>query len=115
MCTTRLGRAATEHGEAVRHAARHEGGKQDVRREGSCHLEPDLKRAYHRNARAVPALTSSRPRAADSYTSTRRNRSALPITETELKLMAAAAIIGLRSSPNTGYNTPAAIGTPSAL
>src|SRR5579864_836286 len=31
-----------------------------------------------------------------------RNRSAFDITETELKLIAAAAIIGLRSRPNTG-------------
>ena len=30
------------------------------------------------------------------------NRKALLITETELKLIAAAAIMGLRSSPNTG-------------
>ena len=29
--------------------------------------------------------------------------------------IAAAAIIGLRSNPKTGYRTPAAIGTPSAL
>ncbi len=41
--------------------------------------------------------------------------SALPITETELKLMAAAAIIGLSRSPKTGYSTLAAIGTPMLL
>lgn len=41
--------------------------------------------------------------------------SALAITETELRLMAALAIIGLSRIPNTGYSTPAAIGTPSAL
>ncbi len=41
--------------------------------------------------------------------------SALPITETELKLMAAAAIIGLSNSPKIGYRTPAAIGTPRLL
>src|SRR5689334_835710 len=44
-----------------------------------------------------------------------RKRKALPITETELKLIAAAAIMGLSSSPNTGYSTPAAIGTPTEL
>lgn len=33
---------------------------------------------------------------------TKRSRRALPITETELMLMAAAAIIGLSRSPNTG-------------
>ena len=45
-----------------------------------------------------------------------RRRRALPMTETELKLMAAAAIIGLRSRcAEIGYSTPAAIGTPKAL
>ena len=42
-------------------------------------------------------------------------RNALPITDTELKLMAAAAIIGESSMPKKGYNTPAATGTPSTL
>ncbi len=49
------------------------------------------------------------------YRSTRRNRSALPMTDTELKLIAAAAIIGDSSSPKNGYRTPAATGTPAAL
>ena len=44
-----------------------------------------------------------------------RNRRALVITDTELKVMAAAAIIGLNRMPNIGYRTPAAIGTPMAL
>jgi hypothetical protein len=39
----------------------------------------------------------------------------LAITDTELKLIAALAIIGLSSKPNTGYNRPAASGTPRAL
>jgi len=38
-----------------------------------------------------------------------------PTTETELKLMAAAAITGLSRIPKTGYKTPAAIGTPKEL
>src|SRR6185369_3068096 len=42
-------------------------------------------------------------------------RSALVMTETELKLMAAAAIVGWSSRSKNGYRTPAAIGTPSAL
>jgi hypothetical protein len=37
------------------------------------------------------------------------------MTDTELKVIAAAAIIGLRSSPTNGYRTPAAMGTPAAL
>ncbi|MDT5267876.1 MAG: hypothetical protein QOH49_62 [Acidobacteriota bacterium] len=36
------------------------------------------------------------------YSLTRRSLSALPITETELKLMAAAAIIGLSRTPKNG-------------
>ena len=51
----------------------------------------------------------------DTYISTVRRRRAFAITETELKLMAAAASIGDNSSPNAGYSTPAAIGTPTVL
>jgi hypothetical protein len=36
------------------------------------------------------------------YQDARRNRSALPITDTELKLIAALAIIGLSSHPKIG-------------
>lgn len=45
----------------------------------------------------------------------RRSRREFEITETELKLMAAAARIGLSSRPKNGYSTPAAMGTPNAL
>ena len=44
-----------------------------------------------------------------------RSLRALPITETELKLMAAAAIIGFKSSPKAGNSTPAASGMPTTL
>ena len=44
-----------------------------------------------------------------------RKRSEFAITETELKLIAAAAIIGLSNRPKNGYRTPAAIGTPIEL
>lgn len=50
-----------------------------------------------------------------THNCTVRSRKALPITDTELKLMAALAIIGLRSNPNTGNRTPAAMGTPIML
>ncbi len=45
------------------------------------------------------------------------NRNAFPITDTLLKLIAAAASIGLSSAavPKNGTSIPAAIGTPSAL
>ena len=46
---------------------------------------------------------------------TDRKRSALLITDTEDRLIAAAAMTGLSSRPNTGYSTPAATGIPSAL
>jgi hypothetical protein len=42
-------------------------------------------------------------------------RNELAITETELKLIAKAAIIGDKSIPKNGYNSPAAIGIPSVL
>ena len=44
-----------------------------------------------------------------------RKRKAFAITETELKLIAKAAIIGDNNNPNTGNKTPAAIGTPNTL
>jgi hypothetical protein len=46
---------------------------------------------------------------------TLRKRRALAMTETELKLMAALASMGLRSQPNNGKKAPAAMGIPSAL
>lgn len=50
-----------------------------------------------------------------SYSLTLLNRNEFVITDTELKLIAAAAMIGLRSIPKNGYRTPAAIGTPMEL
>lgn len=49
------------------------------------------------------------------YSLAPRNRKAFEITETEERLMAAAAIIGDSNRPKAGYSTPAAIGTPTAL
>ena len=43
------------------------------------------------------------------------SRKAFAITETELNVMAALAIIGLKSIPKKGYKTPAAMGTPTTL
>jgi hypothetical protein len=48
-------------------------------------------------------------------TSTARSRRALPITDTELSAIAAAAITGDSRTPATGYSTPAATGTPMAF
>ena len=44
-----------------------------------------------------------------------RNRKALLITDTELKVMAAPASMGLKRMPHNGYSAPAATGTPKAL
>ncbi len=43
------------------------------------------------------------------------NRKAFTITDTELKDIASAAIIGDSNIPKNGYKTPAAIGTPNTL
>ncbi len=50
------------------------------------------------------------PRAISPLSATLRNRSALATTDTEDRLIAALAIIGLRSSPNTGYRAPVSCG-----
>lgn len=53
-----------------------------------------------------------------AYAGTRtlpRSRSAFPMTDTEEKLIATAAISGLSSKPKNGYSTPAAIGIPRLL
>lgn len=44
-----------------------------------------------------------------------RNRKEFAITETELKLIAAAAIIGDNNNPKTGYNIPEATEIPKTL
>ena len=49
------------------------------------------------------------------YNATRRNRSALPTTDTELTLIASAATIGDSIQPSHGYSAPAASGTPMPL
>ena len=66
----------------------------------------------HRELHPAQALQRPMPRSKDSATTksldtgthstTRRSRKALPTTDTELKLMAAAAMIGLRRIPNAG-------------
>jgi hypothetical protein len=44
-----------------------------------------------------------------------RSRSAFAMTDTELKLMAAPAMMGLSRMPKKGYSTPAATGMPTVL
>ncbi len=62
-----------------------------------------------------PCATGIANKSAIPYRDNLRKRSALKITDTELKLMAAAAIIGDSRMPKNGYRIPAATGTPSAL
>lgn len=50
-----------------------------------------------------------------AHSPTHRSRSALEMTKTEGRLIAAAAIIGDRSVPVNGYSTPAATCTPTTL
>lgn len=50
-----------------------------------------------------------------AHARTLRSRSAFAITEAELRLIASAAIIGDSNQPVSGYSSPAASGTPSAL
>ena len=50
-----------------------------------------------------------------AHSSARLRRNAFAITETELSVIAALAQMGLMSTPISGYNTPAATGTPRAL
>ena len=52
------------------------------------------------------------PNRSGSQSGSRRSRSALPITETELNVIAALATIGLRSSPKNGIQDPRRKGNP---
>ena len=110
--TRRLGRRlcavmmTREHARQLAGGSHHRGSNEDHHEQpgnGAC------QQRVHRNTHG------SRPARTGHYDATWRKRRALAITETELNVIAALAIIGLNSSPNMGYNTPAAIGTPSTL
>ena len=66
---------------------------------------PQAKRSSHSVSYAIAA----------GHSFTLLSLSALLITDTELKLMAAAAMMGLSNIPNLGYRMPAAMGTPTEL
>ncbi len=83
---------------------------------GDCdRISAEAEKRCGQNGREDSALLLSAARAAHPQIRAARRRSALPITDTELKLMAAAAMMGLNSSPNAGYSTPAATGIPMTL
>ena len=105
--------------EAHRHASGEHGrrsGQREYRRESGQPLGQERHVPSIRPARATES--SAGPPAgvhAGHHNVCRLRRSALPMTDTELNVIAALAMIGLSSSPNAGYNTPAATGTPSTL
>ena len=88
-----------------------------------CRARGESRAAYHgyaaepRSARLGITRLCEAEFAADQSDrrSALRRRSALPITEAELRLIASAAIIGDSSQPVNGNSTPAASGTPSAF
>ena len=63
----------------------------------------------------VPAKADGRSIPTPPYIFTERSLSALPITDTDDRLMAAAAKIGEIRMPRNGKRIPAATGTPAAL
>ena len=70
---------------------------------------------HHRHERRCQEATDHRPEYIPDQAPARLRRSEFAMTDTELKLIAAAAIIGLKRTPTKGYKIPAAIGTPSEL
>ncbi len=82
-------------------------------------IHPCLIPAEQRSTCHASSIThftdGSKSRPGDQVIFTRRSRRALVTTETEDRLMAAAAMIGLRRMPKPGYRMPAATGTPSPL
>ena len=77
---------------------------------GNCEGEPE---GRTRKFSIPPGLSARLLPVPQSFTFL--NRRELAITDTELKLIAAAARMGLSSMPKNGYSTPAAIGTPTEL
>jgi hypothetical protein len=78
-------------------------------RSSSARAEARCAKHNGKDARTNRDVTNGQP--SDSF----RSLSAFAMTETELKVIAALAIIGLNSSPDQGYRMPAATGTPATL
>ena len=107
-------------GRTLANASRRESGQFCARRQGG--RDPIGK--FPERVRTLPTSPTRQCRAAACRSEaarafgqrcSRRRRSALRMTDTELKVIAALARIGLSSTPNVGYRTPAATGTPSVL
>ncbi|KAG9559481.1 hypothetical protein KCV01_g21497, partial [Aureobasidium melanogenum] len=80
-------------------------------------LEFDLSDKPNTQSAPCARQASRKPvaRKARSYISDDRSLNAFATTDTELRLIANAAIIGDSVIPSSGYNTPAASGTPTAF
>ena len=93
------------------HHSRHRYGGQDDQQDEADAMSRTHGSSIARGASQEPPQR----RGGQCHRETRLRRSALPMTDTELNVIAALAIIGLSSSPNHGYRLPAAIGTPATL
>jgi hypothetical protein len=80
------------------------------RRKNHLPIGPTTAPEYH--LRTSPHPRTSRP---TGYNLTFLSRSAFVTTETDDKDMAAPASMGLSKAPVSGYNSPAAMGTPAKL
>src|SRR5262245_2976859 len=86
----------------------HDGSHQDGEQQ-----QPDPAERHH-PLHAVPHhLVHDNPPSAYSFT--QRSRREFPTTDSELRLMAALAQMGLMRTPKNGYRTPAATGIVSVL
>jgi len=87
--------------------------------EWSCQIDAKTPEMFHSDSRISAEFCSvgstAVPGSLTLYSANFRSRKAFVITEIELMLIAALAIIGLSSTPQIGNSTPAASGIPSAL
>lgn len=87
--------------------------------EWSCQIDAKTPEMFHLESKISAELYPARSIATSGrlthYSANFRSRKAFVITEIELMLIAALAIIGLSSTPQIGNSTPAASGIPSAL
>ena len=103
--------------------AAYNGGPSQLARYRSQKTRKDLRAidaGFFKKYQAVRARTRARRDAllrlrAVTHSRARCSRSAFAITESDDRLMAAAASMGESSTPKNGYSAPMAIGTPSAL
>ena len=107
------GRAAGRGGVTQHRAnrSRHRQGGEEQQQDDADAMSPAHVLSIARGARQEPPQR----RIGRFYREIRLSRSEWPITDTELKVIEALAIMGLSNRPTNGYNTAAATGTPSTL